>query len=239
MKKNQKSEKAILLRMLREKQANHNIHYATTDGSVYRFFSFFFWVSLIVCTGIHLLFLLSQSGYLQATLANAEALSDLQREEITGVKNGMISVGVLGALLLGSAVFKRLEQPLFQIIFTLLPTAGLIANFATRLSEAIQGGDYNSLFWKHLFPLNLLSLCSLVCGIVQMRQQKKDKKGMQEISEKIYQRYSSLAQDISNEEWLQLLTEWEPQEPKSKKRSVKVRRKKQQKTAVNHPEKEV
>lgn len=233
MKKTEDKQEAMLYKMLRERQARQNIVYMTTDHTVYKFCKVMFRLLLILCTALNLIFLLGQWGGLQANLSYAEALSDLQQEEVAAIKSGIYSVGALSVLLLLSEVFLDLKKPLMHMVSTLLSGILLLVTYASRLSDALSSGSYSSFIWKHAVPLGLLMLFSLLVGGIHLRQKLKDKKGMDEISEEIYKRYSVLAEAISPEQWETLLAEYHPAEPKSKKRSVKARlRKEQAKQAV-------
>ncbi len=225
--KQQTKQDKILLNMLRERQQKQNICYMTTNHSFYKFCKFMFRLLLGVCTVINIIFLLGQWGGLQVTLANAGDLSDLQQQEVSEMKNGIYSVGVLSIVMLFSELFLDIKKPLFKIAFSLIPGILLLTTYASRLSDALDAGDYSSFIWKHLVPIGLFMLFALMACIIHLRQLYKDKKGMNEISEEIYKRYSVLAENITPEQWETILADYQPAKPKSKKRSVKARLRKE------------
>lgn len=229
MKKAENKSNAILLKLLRERQAKQNISYLTTDSGVYKFFKTMFIILLVICTILNLLFILGEWGGLNANLSNAGQLSELQQTQAAEIKNGIYSVGIMSVILLFSTLFLSIKKPVLQIIFSVIPAIILIFIYAGRLSEALGSGSYSSFVWKHLLPLGLLAVCSLVSAIIHLRQTMLDKKGCNEISETIYRRYSVMADAITPEQWAAILLDYKPLETKSKKRSVKNRIKKENK----------
>lgn len=225
--KQQTEQNKILLKMLRERQQKQNIRYLTTKHNFYKFCKVMFRLLLVVCTALNIIFLISQWSSLQVTLANAGDLSDLQQQEVSEMKNGIYSVGVLSIVMLFSELFLDIKKPLFKIAFSLIPGILLLTTYASRLSDALDAGDYSSFIWKHLVPIGLFMLFALMAGIIHLRQLYKDKKGMNEISEEIYKRYSVLAENITPEQWETILADYQPAKPKSKKRSVKARLRKE------------
>lgn len=231
--KHEVKQKSILLNMLRERQQKQNICYLTTEHTLYKFCKVMFRLFLGVCTIINIIFLLGQCGGLQVTLANAGDLSDLQRQEIAGIKSGIYSVIVLGVLIILSELFLDIKKPLLKIAFSVIPGFLLLTTYASRLSDAFNAGNYSSFIWKHLVPIGLFMLFAVTAGIIHLRQLYKDKKGMNEISEEIYKRYSVLAENITTEQWETILSDYQPAKPKSKKRSVKARLRKESTNNTN------
>lgn len=216
-----------LIELLRQKQAKLDIHYLTTDSGVYRVFQVPFYLLTAVAALINLIYLFGMSGRLRANLSNVDSLSELQAKQAADVKNSLYTVAIMGVLLLAAAFFLRFKRPILQLIFTLLPSGVLLWTYASQLSESLQSGSYQSFVFKHLLPLGLLMLCSLVTGIIHLRQRLLDRKGCEEISEQIYRKYSVLADHITPEQWEEILAGYQPDQSRSKKRSVKQRAKKQ------------
>lgn len=212
-----------LMQMLRQKQEKLNIHYLKTDSTVYRVCRVLFYIQSAICTLINLAYLLGVSGRLNANLSAAEGLSDYQSGQAADIKSSLYSVGIMGALLLIGAVFMAIRKPIAQLIFTLFPGGILLWVYSSRLSEAISGGSFGSFVWKHLLPIGLLILFSLITGIIHIRQRLLDRRGCLEISERIYRQYAVMADHITPEQWEEILREYKPEESRSKKRSVKRR----------------
>ena len=238
MKKAEHSLDTALYKMLRERQRKQNIVYMTTDHSCYKFCKGMLRLLLILCTAINIIFLLGQWGGLQANLSHADTLSDLQQQQVADIKNGIYSVGALGVLLLGTELFLDLKKPLLHMIFAILPGSLLLVTYASRLSDAMNAGDYSPFLLKHVLPLGLLMLFALATGLIHLRQKYKDKKGMEEIGEEIYKRYSVLADAITPEQWETILADYQPAAPVSKKRSVKARLRKETAKASHQPSEE-
>ena len=217
----------VLLKMLREKQVKQNIYYLTTESGLFSFLKVMLYISAIVCTAINLIFLLGQLGGLSANLANANTLNDLQQSQVAEIKNGIYSVAVMGVVLLLSLLFFKLKRPILYGGLGLFSGLVLIFVYADRLSEALGAGSYSSFIFKHLIPLGIFILCSVLAAIIHFRGNLLDKKGLNEISEKIYSKYSVLAENITPEQWESILAEYKSEPPKSKKRSIKNRLRKE------------
>ena len=217
----------ILLKMLRERQIKQNIYYLTTDSGLFNFLKVLFYIFTVVCTIINLLFLLGEWGGLNANLANAGNLSDLQQTQVAQIKNGIYSVLIISVILLSSALFFKLKKPILYGLTSLFSGGILIMIFAGRLSDALGSGDYSSFIFKHLLPLGIFIICGVFAAIIHLRQNILDKKGCREISEKIYTKYSVMAENITEEQWQGILNEYSAETPKSKKRSVKHRLRKE------------
>ena len=189
-----------------------------------------FYLSAFVCTAINLLFLLGQWGTLSANLANADVLNDMQQTQVAEIKNGVFSVLVMSVILLLSTLFFKLKRPILYGALSLFSGLVLIFTYADRLSEALSSGDYSSFIFKHLIPIGIFIICGVAAAIIHFRGELLDKKGCKEISEKIYTKYSVLAENITEEQWKDILNEYRAAAPKSKKRSVKNRLRKQDKS---------
>ncbi len=225
-----------LLKMLREKQIKQNISYLTIESGIFKFLSVIFWLSAIVCIVINLLFLLGQWGTLNANLANADVLNDLQQTQVAEIKNGIFSVLVMSIILLLSTLFFKLKRPILYGVLGLFSGLILIFTYADRLSEVLSAGDYSSFVFKHLIPIGIFMICGVTASIIHFRGEFLDKKGCREISEKIYTKYSVLVENITEEQWQNILNEYKAEAPKSKKRSVKHRLRKENKSKNNAKE---
>jgi hypothetical protein len=61
-------------------------------------------------------------------------------------------------------------------------------------------------------------LCSIILAAIEISQKVLDKKGMEEIATRIYEKYSVMADDISEAQWQEILNGYEKPEKKKKVR---------------------
>lgn len=214
----------VLLKMLREKQERLGIYYLKTDGGLYKSLAVIFYIALAICTLMNILFVLSNSLNLAAHLSNLDSPSNLQSTEISAIKNSLYTVSAFGILLIPSFIFQKKQKSILHLIFTLLPCAVLLVTFYQSMSDNIATGVYAPFIFKHLLPILLLVFCCIINSVIELRQRYLDKKGTEEIACSIYAKYSSLADNITEEQWLEILKEY--QRPvKDKKRKKKEKEK--------------
>lgn len=217
----------VLLKMLRQKQEKLGIYYLKTDGGLYKCLAVIFYIAFAVCTLINILFVLSNSLALSANLSYIESPSNLQATEISAIKNSLYSVCAFSILLIPSSIFLKKKKSVLQLIFSLLPGAALLATFYSSMSDNINAGTYAPFLLKHLLPIGILFICSIITAVIELRQRYFDKKGTEEIASNIYQRHSALADNITEEQWQDILREY--QRPVNTK---KQRRKETEKTTT-------
>lgn len=215
-----------LIKMLRQKQAKLGVYYPKTDGSFYKIFAVLFYILLAVCTVINIIYTLSAAANLSANLAYIDVPSALQTTEITAIKNSIYTVCVFGVLLIPSFIFLKKQNYVLHLIFTIIPVSVLITTYYSRMSDNLSSGTYMPFLLLHLLPLGLLVLCCIFTSAINLSQRIRDKKGADEIAQAIYIKHSALAENISEEQWLEILNEYEAPS-KSKKCSVKHRLKKE------------
>lgn len=212
-----------LLKMLREKQAKLGIDYIKTDGGFYMTFKILFYILLSACTIINILFILGEATSLAANLAYLKEPSTLQSTQIATIKNSIYTVCIFGTLLILSVIFLNKKRPVLKLAFTIFPCVILIVNYYGSMSKEIEAGNYTSFMLKHLLPLGFLMVCAVITSVIELRQTYLDKKGMDEIAVKIYAEYSALADNITEEQWLNILNDYEPSKKGKKHKNKKER----------------
>ena len=225
MKKNYKNLNAnnILLMHLRKKQSKDGGMYTTTKDTLYRIFRWAFFVMLIACTVINLMYIFGAVGQMQAHLANMGNIEPHQKIEIENLKSSITLVSISAFCLFLSEVWIWFKKPLLQLVFCLGSSVAIILTLSGQIFDKTE----NTLANNHIIPLAILSFCCVVSSLLHFRQLYKDKKGTTELAELIYKKYSLTATDINEEQWQTILEEYKPWESNSKKRSVKHRLKKQ------------
>lgn len=210
-----------VLNLLRQKQQKQGISYAKVTDPVYRTFNWVNILSLIFCTAINLLYFLGTLGDLNTKLRNkTTVINEIQSAEISAIKNSLIAVGIMGTVMLLSLVFANLKLPLARLVAGLVSAIALFITYTLRLSESIGGGDYSALIWRHCLPTLVFVASLIAVCTVAIRQKHYDRKGCREIEEKIYRQYSISAENVTPEQWQQVLEEYvaEAATKKGKKR---------------------
>ena len=211
----------ILYNMLRQKQKKLDIYYLTSDSFLYKFFKFLFYLSFAACTFINLLSIISWSSQLKSDLSYLENATQVQSSVAASIKDGITAVAVFGILLFGSLVFAKLKKPVFTIIFTVIPAVILLFTFYSRLSDSIDRGNTAFFIYVHVLPICILTVSCLVFCAIEISQHILDKKGMEEIAANIYEKYSVMADKITDEQWEDILISYQkrPKKQKNKKTS--------------------
>lgn len=222
----------ILLMHLRKKQSKDGGMYTTTKDTLYKIFRWSFFVMLLACTVINLMYILGAFGKMQAHLANMGNAQPHQQIEIENLKSAITAVSISSFCLFLSEVWIWFKKPLLQLIFCLGSSLAIILT----LSSEIYDKTANTLANNHIIPLAVLCFCCIVSSLLYFRQLYKDKKGTDALATLIYKKYALTATDINEEQWQTILEEYKPWESKSKKRSVK-HRKKREAAKVNSQEK--
>ena len=224
MKKSDKNLTAndILLMHLRKKQSKDGGMYTTTKDTLYKIFRWSFFVVLLACTAINLMYILGALGQMQAHLANMGNIEPHQQNEIDALKSSIALVSVSAVCLFLSEVWIWFKKPLLQLIFCLGSSISIILTLSSQIFDKTE----NTLANNHIIPLAILCFCCIVSSMLYFRQLLKDKKGTDELAELIYKKYTLTATDINEEQWQTILEEYKPWESDSKKRSVKHRKRK-------------
>ena len=221
-----------LIDMLRQKQQKQGIKYLTTKSGIYKLTNVCFWIFVIISTVINLIYILSASAQLSANLGAAQGLSDYQKSQASGIKSSIYTVAVFGIILMASLVFAAMKKYIIKACTCVIPAVVLIFNYKYAMSENIDAGNIKPFIFKHLVPLALSVIFCIVSVIIAQRQKILDKKGIAEISEKVYKKYSVMANDLSDEQWQTVLQEYSPENKKFKR----SQRKKAKKDSEENPE---
>ena len=204
--KTPKTSKEVLLNLLRKKQAKNGIPYITTKSTSYRIVRWLFFAAVIYCTLINLFYILGKSGEMAANLANMGTPQPHQEREIARLYTTLNIMVVASVGIVLSEIFVWLKLPVLQIVFSIASSITIIA----RLSLEINDPTGNTLSSNHIIPLVILCFFAIASGTLHLRQLYKDKKGCNEISEIIYNKYGKVAKDISPDEWENVLAEYNP-----------------------------
>lgn len=197
-----------LLSMLRQKQERLGIHYIKTDSSLYKFFAAIFYIAFTWTVIMCLLSAISNLIQLSVNLSYIESPNGQQSQQIPAIRSNAYSNLLLTAFIIPSAFFIGYKKFIPSLCFGIIPSVLLIIVCYNSMSQHINGGIFAPFILRHLLPLCLIIICLTVCGIIGIRQKVLDKKGTDEIAEKIYSKYNVLADNITEEQWQELLAEY-------------------------------
>ena len=224
------TSKQLLLNHLREKQRKDGGMYITTQSTSYRIFRWAFFAMVLLCTFFNLSYIIGVSGTLNAHLSHMGDIQPHQQLEIDRLKTTLMSLGCASFGIVLSEISIWFKKPFLQFLFCFASTATIILRLV--LAEEIYDPTSNTLLNNHILPLAALCFCCLVSSFLYLRQLYKDKKGCKDLSEIIYKKYKlANATDISDEQWEDILKEYDPYNhvSNSTKRSVKSKKKKLEK----------
>ena len=198
-----KTSKEVLLTLLRKKQSKNGVPYITTKSTSYRIFRWLFFAAVIYCTLINLFYILGKSGEMAANLANMGTPEEHQKNEIARLYTtlNIMVISTVGIAL--SEIFVWFKLPTLQVVFSVASSITIIA----RLSYEINDPTSNTLAANHIIPLAILCFLGIVSSVLHLNQLYKDKKGCEEISEIIYNKYGVVAKELSPDEWENVLAE--------------------------------
>lgn len=227
-----KTSKEVLLTLLRKKQANEGFGYITTKSTSYRIVRWIFFAAVIYCTLINLFYILGKSGEMAANLANMGTPQPHQELEIARLYTTLNIMFVAAVGIVLSEIFVWFKLPLLQAVFSIAASVTIIV----RLSSEIKDPTSSTLAANHIIPLVIFCVFACVSAGLHLHQLYKDKKGCDEISAIIYNKFGVVAKELSPDEWDNVLAEYKPEKKASKKRSKKekVKEKKAENTEENN-----
>lgn len=223
-----KKNSNILLRM-HQKEARAGITRVGTFGALGKLCKVFYIIAFIYTMGINLIYLLSiwmNSNHVVESIGK-ENLSVLQEDQLASVKNSMILVGLMSALLIAGLILlvKRVSIP--SLVINGAAPIILIIHFAQRMSETLAAnGLLCSYTYNHLIPLGILFITGVVFSVLELRFIISENRAYTDFVDKLYARNSADFDKMTDEEWEEFLSSYEPPHPKKLKRSLKARAKK-------------
>ena len=197
-----------LLSMLRQKQERLGIHYIKTEGGLYKFFAVVFYIAFAWAVVMCLLSAVSNLIQLSVNLSYLENPNGQQAQQIPAIRSNAYSTLLLTAFVIPSVFFISYKKYIPSVCFGVVPSVLLIIVCYNSMSQHIEGGTFAPFIFRHLLPLCLIIISLAVCGTIGIRQKVLDKKGTDEIAEKIYSKYNVLADNITEEQWQKLLAEY-------------------------------
>ncbi len=197
-----KMYESVLTRVRTVEQKN-GINYAKTDGILYKTLRVIYSVIFFYTVIINLLFIAGMFLVRYGT------------DNFKSVKNLLISVCVCTGVMLAGYVMSFFKFKLTAGIISVLPEILLIPLFGNAMKDSLGlfGFKY-SFYWRHLAPLVLLVILTVILTAIAVRARVKTEKQYKKVTENLYKLYDvtvgNEADGISDEQWETFLQTYDP-----------------------------
>lgn len=183
-----------VLTKVRTVEQKNGINYAKTDGILYKTLRVIYSVIFFYTVIINLLFIAGMFLVRYGT------------DNFKSVKNLLISVCVCTGVMLAGYVMSFFKFKLTAGIISVLPEILLIPLFGNAMKDSLGlfGFKY-SFYWRHLAPLVLLVILTVILTAIAVRARVKTEKQYKKVTENLYKLYDvtvgNEADGISDEQW--------------------------------------
>ncbi len=216
-----------ILQLLRQKQERLNISYIKTDSGVYKLLSAITYTLGIIATLINLFVIMGIYGRNNATTGYdfENGIKDHIREQLLASNEWIFYLSAVSVLFFAGLILKLYKKNIYLTLISLatltISGVALILMFYFDLEKTIAEVGASSFVWKHLLPVGGTLLFAISSGIIAIRQYALDKAGKNQISAYIYNKYSAMASDLSEEDWHNVIRDFEITKGKKSKKSHK------------------
>lgn len=192
-----------VLTKVRTVEQKNGINYAKTDGILYKTLRVIYSVIFFYTVIINLLFIAGMFLVRYGT------------DNFKSVKNLLISVCVCTGVMLAGYVMSFFKFKLTAGIISVLPEILLIPLFGNAMKDSLGlfGFKY-SFYWRHLAPLVLLVILTVLLTAIAVRARVKTEKQYKKVTENLYKLYDvtvgNEADGISDEQWETFLQTYDP-----------------------------
>ncbi len=194
-----KMEPKILqrVRMIEEK---NGIHYAKTDGKLYKGLRVCYSLVFFYTLFIHLLYIIGMF------------LTYGKTDQMKNVAAPLITVLVCTAFIIVGYVLSFFRWKLVACMVSVLPEILLIFTFGNILQDSLGFIGYKpSFYWRHFVPLLLLILLMSWLTLLALRAKYKTETQYKHVLENLYEIYhAKSAAELSEEEWKDFLNSYDP-----------------------------
>ena len=194
-----------ILKRVREIEEKKGIHYAKTDGKLYKTLSVFYLLFFIWTLLIDALVILSFSLNYGIT-KNKGSIMDI-----------IVTVSVCTVALLAGYIFNRFK---FYLTGGILSVVSLIFStlvFANQLKDGLGlWGFQYKFYWRHLGPAVIMVILMIVMTVIAVRARVKTDKQYKLVTDNLFNMYNVNADgsDVTEEQWQKFLAEYDHNEYK-------------------------
>lgn len=222
-----------VLQRVRQIEEKNGIHYAKTDGALYKTLSVFLIIALIYTLGINLLCV--AGGALKISSLNNGVVATIDGKSYTEVEyweykgldaekmeadilNGnralMLNAGICAALLLLGFILNRVKLYIAGGAITTASALYSIFYFMHNLTDS--GGVVGlspKFYWRHLIPLLVIIIAIVWMTVIAVRAKVKLEKQYKKVTENLFNMYNVELKNgefLSDDQWDEFLKVYDP-----------------------------
>lgn len=197
-----------VLKRVRALEEKNGIKYAKPEGKLYKTLRVLYTLVYIYGMGINLLFIAAMSLMLSSDMAT-----------VNDALNSLVTVSVCSLLSIAGFVLMYCKIYLTAGILSIAPLIFTIPVFAVAMEESIEGilGYRYSFYWRHFLPVLVLTIFMVWMTVIAKRAQIKTDRMYKKVTENLFNMYKlseGEAENISEEQWDEFLTNYNPDEYK-------------------------
>lgn len=188
-----------VLRRVRMVEDKKGIHYAKTDGKLYKALRVLYTVVFAYTMAINLLFI---SGMLLVYGGT---------DSFSAILSSLISVSVCTVIIIAGFVLSFFKLKLAAGIMSVAAEIFLIPVFGAVMRDELGVMGFTaSFYWRHLIPLLLLIALVTASTVIAVRADVKTKRQYKKVTENLFLLYSEKGEDITDEQWQEFLDNYDP-----------------------------
>lgn len=203
----------VLLRV-REIEQKNGITYAKPDGRLYKVIKFLYSAAGVYTFVINLFFILGLLLVYSGT------------DNMTKVQASIITASACTAVMIVGYVLNCLRLYLAGGITSVVPTVLLIPFFGNILQDDFGFFGFKaSFYWRHFIPLVLMIIFMVWLTVIAVRADIKTDRQYKRVTENLYNMYSisdDMHSELTDEQWEEFLTNYNPADYKNPKKTKKV-----------------
>ena len=212
----------ILLRM-HTKEARAGITRTSTDHAAGTIFKVVYIISFAWATVFNLLYLLATAFTTSAnleSLGGVSALSITQQEEYFAIRASLILVGIASLMLIAALVCIIKKWCFAALPLAVIPAVILCFHYAVRMEIDIFTITLNYVLY-HLVPLVLIVISATVFCVIGICFTVSENRAYARFVDAIYQNNAARFDAMTEEEWDEFLSNYDPRAPKKEKKNKK------------------
>ena len=192
-----------VLRRVRAVEEKNGIKYAKTDGRLYKTLRTFYIIIFAYTMVINLFYIMSRAFVYGGT------------DGFKDIANCFISVCICTGLMIAGFVLSFFRFKTAAGIMSIVPEIFLIPVFGVELRDSLGFMGFKTLFyWRHLVPLALLAILMTATTVIALRAKFKTEKQYKKVTDNLYKRYKESGADISDGQWEEFLSNYDPNDYK-------------------------
>lgn len=222
-----------VLQRVKQIEEKNGIHYAKTNGALYKALSVVLIIALIYTLGINLLCVagsaLKISSLYNGTVATIDGKSyneveyweyqgldakEMEANILSGNRTLMLNAGICAVLLIAGFVLNRVKLYIAGGVITVAASVYSIFYFMHNLTDS--GGVVGlsaKFYWRHLIPLLIIIIAIIWLTVIAVRAKIKLQKQYKKVTENLFNMYNvelKSGEFLSDEQWDEFLKVYNP-----------------------------